>query len=247
VPGEEDDEDVEGIKQQTRFVKQESVNSTRNALRLAREAEETARNTLTRLGDQSEKLANTEQYLDVAKGHSARADDKTDELKKLNRSIFRPAITFNKDAKRAAQEAKLQERYNNEREERDKAMMDIRETQNRLGRAATYGRSEDDDEESLVGPGAGRGQFKTEQQLAERKEQRKRYQFESTGSDDELEDELDGNLDEISSATKTLKALSMAMGQELGEQNNRIGRIEGKTSDVDQRLYRNTERLKRVK
>lgn len=53
APGEEDDEDVEGIKQQTRYVKQESVNSTRNALRLAREAEETARNTLGRLGDQS--------------------------------------------------------------------------------------------------------------------------------------------------------------------------------------------------
>lgn len=56
VPGEEDDEDVEGIKQQTRYVKQESVNSTRNALRMAREAEETARNTLTRLGDQSGSL-----------------------------------------------------------------------------------------------------------------------------------------------------------------------------------------------
>lgn len=53
TPGEENDEDVEGIKQQTRFVKQDSVNSTRNALRMAREAEETARNTLTKLGDQS--------------------------------------------------------------------------------------------------------------------------------------------------------------------------------------------------
>ena len=52
-PGEEDDDDVEGIKNQTRYVKQESVNSTRNALRLAREAEETARGTLGRLGDQS--------------------------------------------------------------------------------------------------------------------------------------------------------------------------------------------------
>jgi hypothetical protein len=56
APGEENDEDVEGIKQQTRFVKQESVNSTRNALRMAREAEETARHTLTRLGDQSGKF-----------------------------------------------------------------------------------------------------------------------------------------------------------------------------------------------
>jgi hypothetical protein len=49
----DEDEEVEGIKQQTRYIKQESVNSTRNALRIAREAEETGRNTLLRLGDQS--------------------------------------------------------------------------------------------------------------------------------------------------------------------------------------------------
>lgn len=185
-----------------------------------------------------EKLASTERHLDVSKGHSVRADDKTDELKKLNRSIFRPAITFNKDSKRAAQEAKLQERYDTEREEREKAMLDIRETQNRLGRATTYGRSGDGDEEGIGG-----GRYKTEQQLAERKDQRKRYQFEATASDDEMEDELDDNLDEIGQATKTLKALSMAMGQELGEQNNRIGRIEEKTVNLDNRVFRNTERV----
>jgi hypothetical protein len=49
----DEDEDVEGIKTQTRFLKQESVQSSRNALRLAQEAEETARSTLLRLGDQS--------------------------------------------------------------------------------------------------------------------------------------------------------------------------------------------------
>lgn len=53
APGEENEEDVEGIKQQIRATKQESVNSTRNALRLAREAEDTARGTLLKLGDQS--------------------------------------------------------------------------------------------------------------------------------------------------------------------------------------------------
>lgn len=180
--------------------------------------------------------------MDVSKGHSVRADDKTDELKKLNRSIFRPAITFNKDAKRAAQEAKLAERYETEREEREKAMGDIRETQNRLGRAATYGRGEDENGEEGVGEPR-RGRYKTEQQLADRKEQRKRYQFEATGSDDEVEDELDDNLDEIGDATKTLKALSMAMGQELNAQNSRIGRIEEKTVNLDNRVFRNTERV----
>ena len=52
-PGEENEEDVEGIKQDLRYLKQDSVNSTRNALRLAREAEETARNTIGKLGSQS--------------------------------------------------------------------------------------------------------------------------------------------------------------------------------------------------
>ena len=49
----EEDEEVEGIKQQMRFVKQESLASTRNALRIAREAEETGRATLDKLGEQS--------------------------------------------------------------------------------------------------------------------------------------------------------------------------------------------------
>ncbi|RDB28967.1 Protein transport protein sec9 [Hypsizygus marmoreus] len=244
APGEENDEDVEGIKQQTRFVKQDSVNSTRNALRLAREAEDTARNTLMKLGDQSEKLANTERHLDVAKGHSSRADDNTNELKQLNRSIFRPVITFNKDAKRAAQEAKIQARYEDERLEREKTMMDIRESQNRLGRAATYGRN--DDEEGLVG-GSGRSRFKTAEQLADRKEQRKRYQFEATASDDELEDELDNNLDEIGDMSKRLKALGMAMGQELDNQNHRIDTIEGKAIRTEEKIHMNTQRLKKIK
>jgi len=223
TPGEENEEDVEGIKQQTRFVKQESVNSTRNALRMAREAEETARNTVNKLGSQSEKLANTERHLDVSKTHSQRADDKTDELKQLNRSIFRPVIHFNKDAKRTAQEAKIQQRYDEERDEREKSMKDTRDTQNRLGQASAYGQREEGIE---AGPNGRRTM--TDSQLALRKEQRQRYQFEATASDDELEDELDGNLDEISDVAKRLKALGTAMGQELDNQNNRIERIEEK-------------------
>ncbi|KAL0577982.1 Protein transport protein S9 plasma membrane t-SNARE [Marasmius crinis-equi] len=247
--GEEEEEDVEAIKTQTRFVKQESVNSTRNALRLAREAEETARGTIEKLGDQSERLANTERHLDISKSHSQHAGDKTDELKKLNRSIFRPAITFNKDAKRRAKEAQIQERYDEERAERERTLMDVRETQNRLGRAATYGRG-GDDEEDLVGgpgsPGGGSGRFrKTEDQRRAQRAQNSRYQFEATASDDELEDEIDDNLDELGEATKRLKALGMAMGSELGTQNTRIDNITSKTDRLDMNLSNVTRRQKK--
>ncbi|EIW64702.1 uncharacterized protein TRAVEDRAFT_159275 [Trametes versicolor FP-101664 SS1] len=242
-PGEENDEDVEGIKQNMRFMKQDTVNSTRNALRLAREAEETARNTVGKLGSQSEKLADTERHLDVSKGYSLRAEDKTDELKKLNRSIFRPAITFNKDAKRAAQEAKIQARYDDERDAREKAMGDIRDTQDRLGRAATYGARGDDEE----GIGGGSGRFRTQSELQLRKNQRAKYQFEADEEDDQLEDELDDNLDEIMDVTKRLKALGSAMSSELDTQNERITRITDKTDRLDSHIFRNTERLNRIK
>jgi len=115
--------------------------------------------------------------------------------------------------------------------------MDIRDSQNRLGRAQTYGRN--DDEELLGGGSKGL----TAVQLAARREQRKRYQFESNASDDELEDELDGNLDEISDMTKRLKALGTAMGGELDMQNQRIDRIDGKAVALDGNIFRNTERV----
>lgn len=50
---EQEEEDTESIKRDIRFTKQETVSSSRNALKIAMEAEETARNTLLRLGDQS--------------------------------------------------------------------------------------------------------------------------------------------------------------------------------------------------
>jgi len=233
APGEEDDEDVEGIKQQIRTTKQESVNSTRNALRLAREAEETARGTLLKLGDQSEKLANTERHLDISKNHSLRAEDNTDELKKLNRSIFRPAITFNKDAKRAAKEAKIQARFEDDRSERERVLKEVRETKDTLGSASR-------------GMGGNRQEL-TGTQLAMRKEQRSRYQFEKTQSDDEAEDELDNNMSEISDATKRLKALGLAMGQEIDTQNKRIDRISDKATTLDSHMFNNTEKLKRIR
>jgi protein transport protein SEC9 len=181
-------------------------------------------------------LANTEQHLLVAKGHSARAEDKTSELKQLNRSIFRPVITFNKDAKRAAQEAKVLNRFEEERAAREKTMMDIRETQNRLGRAAAFGEEDENEDEGIQ-------RTKVADKLAARKDQRKRYQFEETASDDELEDELDDNLDGLAKATKSLKSIGLAMGQELDEQNTRLRRIEDQTVALDSRIFRNTERV----
>lgn len=229
----DEDEEIEGIKQEMRGLKQESLASTRNALRLAREAEENARGTVAKLADQSERIANSERYLDMAKANNQRAEDKAAELKQLNKSIFRPVIVWNKDAKRQAEEDKIAERHAMERIDRAKALEDISDTRRRLNGAAnpTPGYSRE--------PVAGAQRAK--------KEARSRYQFDATASDDELEDELDENLDETLEVTRRLKSLATAMGDEVAGQNQRLTRVTDKTENLEFAVMKNTERLKRIK
>jgi len=211
------EEDVEGIKRQIRFTKQESVNSTKNALRLAREAEETGRNTLGRLDEQSVRLQDTERSLNTANVHTSRALDSTHHLKKLNRSIFLPVI--HKDKKRVLPEVPDEDETNYSRR-RD------------IGDNLING-------DSLVG-----GRMKRDQHS---REQYKRYQFDATASDDEMEEEMSDDLDEILKTTKRLGELGRAMGEELDRQNEWIGGIAEKTDNLDGKIRVNIDKLKKVK
>lgn len=83
--------------------------------------------------------------------------------------------------------------------------------------------------------------------IADPSTERERYQFEATQSDDELEDELDSNLDEISALSSRMNLLSRAMGQEVDEQNKRLQRVSDKTTSLDTRIYAGTKRLERLK
>ncbi|WOO86082.1 Protein transport protein sec9 [Vanrija pseudolonga] len=227
-----EDEEIEGIKQEIRQTKQDSLASTRNTLRLAREAEENARGTIGRLADQSERLANSERYLDIAKANSQRAEDQAAHLKQLNRSIFVPVVTWNKDQKRAQQEQKILDRHNMERDDRAKALLDVQDTRRRLNAAANEGYSSRT-------PVAGAQKA--------RRDARQRYQFDATASDDELENELDENLDETHEIAKRLKNLATAMGTEVEKQNGRIGQITDKTDNLEYKVKLNTTRLAAIK
>lgn len=242
----EEDDEVEAIKQQMRFTKQESLSATRNALRIAREAEETASNTMFKLSDQSEKIGNTERSLDMAKAHASRAEDNAKEIVNLNKSIFRPNMQFNKKAKRDAEEARIIARHIEEREERENVRKDVITAQQRL-------------DASMNGPGSGNaniGRFgqdrfgsgkKAEEAKKNKVAQRGRYQFEATESDDELEDELDQNLDEIGMLSSRLNQLGKTMGQEVDVQNARLQRVGDKATVLDTKIFAGTQRLGNIK
>lgn len=186
-----------------------------------------------------DKIGDTERSLDIAKAHTSRVEDNARTIAQLNQSIFRPKWKRNQRAKRDAEEARALQRHIDERTERELTRAEMLSSQRRV-------------EESVSNMGMfakirnKAGVFGTNDSF-DPKEQRARYQFEATESDDELEDELDSNLDEISALSARMNLLSRAMGQEVDEQNKRLGRVSDKTSALDTRIYAGTKRLENLK
>ncbi|KMU86293.1 transport protein SEC9 [Coccidioides immitis H538.4] len=132
---EEEEEDVQAIKQEIRFMKQQDVSSTRNALRVAAEAEETGRSTLARLGAQGERIHNTEKNLDLAANQNRIADEKSRELKKLNKSMFAMHVSnpFTSAERRRARDEAIISRHQDERFQREETRLAAFRTEQRLG------------------------------------------------------------------------------------------------------------------
>jgi hypothetical protein len=212
---EEEEEDIQSMKQQIRFTKQEDVASTRNALRIAQQAEETGRDTLARLGAQGEHLHNTEKNLDLAHNQNRVAEDKAKELKKLNRSMFAVHVAnpFTAGARREARDADVINKHLDEREAREATRREAYLAEQRL---KTHFKE--------IQPGQPGGP--KAKNLAERA----KYQFEADSEDEEMENEIDTNLDALGGAAGRLNALARATGAEVDAQNKLLDRIADKVS-----------------
>lgn len=202
---EEEEEDVQAVKQEIRFLKQGDVSSTRNALRAAAMAEEQGRGTLARLGAQGERIHNTEKNLDLTANHNRMAEDKAKELKRLNGSMFaiHPSNPFTASKRREQRDADVMERHRLERAEREQTRKEAYQADKRL-------------ESTFKGLSVTDAQAKANKQasLAERA----KFQFEADSEDEEMENEIDSNLDALGGAATRLNALAKATGKELDEQ-----------------------------
>lgn len=230
---EEEDEEIEGIKQEMRFVKQESLSSTRNALRMANEAEEAGRSTLTKLGQQSESLANAENHIDVSQLANREAQIKARELKHLNRSMFAVQVNkpWGKNKRLEADELRVRQQFQDDRtarEDREQMRKDAERTFD-----ANLKKHAD---------AQGRGTTRQRVGLAERS----KYQYNADEDDDEVEGEIDDNLDAIAAVTGRLKGLAMATNAEVDRQNRQLERMDQKGEKLGVDIHMNTHRLKKI-
>lgn len=230
-----EDEEVEAIKQDIRFVKQESVGSTRNTLRMAQEADASATNTLGMLGSQSERLYNAEQNLLLADTQSKIADQKVKDLKRYNRSIFVPAYgnPFNKKSRLRQQEAQIKADKAQEKYLRDTNRKEMYASEQRIRQGISQNATNSDIHQK----------YRSEKDL----EAAKRYQFENDSEDDEMEKELASNLDQIGLYSKKLKNSAITMGNEVESQNQRLAQIEENADRLDINVHMNSARLSNIR
>jgi len=178
-------------------------------------------------------------------GYNSRAADGAKEIKRLNQSIFKPTFTFNKQAKRDADEARILARHieeKNDREETRKAAYD-----SKMRVESGFREAERSGKSGLFGRGGSSSQQEPTPTGRAKWEQGGRYQFEATNSDDELEQELDSNLDEIAAITGRLTILASTAGKEIDAQNKHLDKIGGKVDILDDKIVMNTSYLKRIK
>ncbi|KAI8092712.1 uncharacterized protein BX664DRAFT_357228 [Halteromyces radiatus] len=233
--GEQDeDEEVGGIKKQIRDIKQESLQSTRNALQKIGEAEQSAAQSMNQLGTQSTQIANVSRNLDLAKAHSDRASSQADELKQLNRSIFIPVVKnpFNKGARQRREIEKLQNDHAEHMNERE----DIRQFE--YESSARIDQANRRNERGSSNGGYRRGRSEAD---------RRRYQFEQDEEDDAVEDEIDQNLDLLGDATARLKNMAVTMNDELSSQNAKLGKLNTKVDPISQKLVATTHTLNKTR
>jgi protein transport protein SEC9 len=228
---EEEEEEVNATKQELRFIKQGDVSSTRNALRVAAQAEETGRNTLARLGAQSERILDTESALDVAASQGRIAEERSRELKQLNKSMFAMHVSnpFTSNARRRDRDEKLLETHRAERNTREGTRSEAFESNQRMER--TFRDIEREANKTAYGQ---------KKDISERA----KYQFEADSEDEAMEDEIDNNLDLLSGAAARLNGLAKATGQELEQQNRHLDRIMGKVSTIHTYLLQYDVRLR---
>lgn len=229
-----EDEEVERIKGEIKFTKQESVNSTRNTLRMAAEAEESGRNALGMLGAQGERLANTERSLALAENQNRVAAEKAKELKIANRPLYAPHISnpFTKNKRLAEEEARIKQQYMREQLEREKRRQVAWDSQQRVINGLQLSQSETAMKYKSKASGS---------------EERKKYQFEEDSEDEEMENEIDTNLEAIHAASARLNRLAKSTGEEVERQNARLDEIADQTDRLDINVHLNTSRLANIK
>ncbi|KAJ2629166.1 Protein transport protein S9 plasma membrane t-SNARE [Coemansia sp. RSA 1290] len=240
---EDSEEEYDMIKSQIGRVKQDTLESTRNSKRTLEQTDKVARETLTKLGQQTEQLVNMDRKLEDTMITAEDSVQQSHKLQVLSGSIFRPHVKnpFTRKKRDAEKLAKLEQQRQEALRANERSLRDVQASQRRIGQYTDPGRHHDgrpagrmDANGRIVSTASGRSRG-----------ERSRYMLED--EDPEVEDEIDQNLDDISHSVGMLKKMSLAMRSELKAQEDPLSRLAENADKTSSHVGMASYRLDRIK
>jgi chromosome segregation ATPase len=209
-------QDPEFLHQETKKVQQDSLDSSRRALRRLNETERMAEHSLQTMNQQSEQLNRIERRLDEAGVAAKAADAKASHLQSLNKLFFLPSFGGAKAKKR---------------EEEMKRQQESQEFENKY--AKDRDRQWSQRQERIQGRdfSVSRKEYYTTPDGLER---------------DDTEREIDSNVSHISSGLSRLKMMGMAMNEELDVHSQQLNRLQERTEYTKGRVDRLNSRVDKL-
>ncbi|KAJ1954103.1 Protein transport protein S9 plasma membrane t-SNARE, partial [Linderina pennispora] len=130
------DEEVDFIKTKITKAKQDTLDSTRNALRTLQQTEDVGVKTLTKLGEQTEQLNRIDRTMEMTSLQAENSVEQTGKLRTLNKSIFHVHVKnpFSGKKRREAEMAKLEAEQERVRLAEERKLQNDHESRNRIGR-----------------------------------------------------------------------------------------------------------------
>lgn len=232
-PEEQEEREYRQVKAQVKQQRADNLSSTQRSLAMTERIIETGSGTLAHLGQQSERLHRTEQNLNMASVHAKTAEDKTKELKTLNRSMFAVHVgnPFTKSKRQAEAEQAAVDRSNSERRQREETRAGNYQSNQRM--EATFN--------------------EIEEMRAKQKTDYNKYDMtdseEGELSDDEamMKTQEKQNLVAMSNNLHIIKRIAQKQGEEVDRQNKHIDQIMARTDGVHDHVVRNDAKLRTIK
>lgn len=230
---EKEEAEVDDIKRQIKAERLATRDTAKNILRMVDDANNTATGSLVRVGAQGERLNYTESLIDRGSMSSREAEEGTKKLKSLNRSMFAVHVSnpFTASKRTAEMEQKVLEQNRADRELRESTRKDGYLGNQRMEAAFRQ-----------IDASAKKDVWQ-KQSAAERS----KYAFEDTQSDDDLEEDIDDTVGDISRGLSSLHTKAVVLGSEIDHQNKVIDRIGSKSDKLSDATAVQTRRLKTIR
>lgn len=230
-----DEEAIKDIKGELSFTRDKSLAATQEIIRMGREAEVLAQNTMGMLGLQLERLLNTEQNMRVGSTGQKIAHEHAKTLQTVSNVFQAPSNPFLKGRRLAAKEDRQMAEIIKDQEQRSREQAEMNALERRvktvLG-AAGYGY------------GSSAKGYRTRDEALELHRQ---YLFD--GEDEAEKDkelEIGRNMDEIGDIAKRLRRHAELQNEELTRQEKRLADMQYNMGNLTVGVKQTDERLKRI-